>query len=187
MAQQNNFGKIGISYSSFGTNDLIYFEGLDGAPTYNSNNFFVFGFNYLYPLNNWLEFETCIEYAKHRITVEPNLPPGYNSSPYTDDFSLLEIPLGIRINFLQFFFLNTGIFVDMNVSQSSSVYSQSGIGVMGGIAAKYDFKFRLSVFVNPYIKAHSLIAFEKDNHQLHLMETGFRFGITYTLIKNKER
>ena len=179
--EHKNFGKIGVSYSSFGTNDLIYFEPLDGAPTYNSDYFYALALNYVYPLNKWVNFETGIEYAKHRIIIEPNLPPNYNASSYTANFSLLEIPFSVRLDFLKYFFLNTGIFVNMDLSSNNSVDSQSGIGVMAGIAAKYDFKFGLSIFVNPYLKAHSLIAFQKDNHQLHLMESGIRLGISYRL------
>ncbi len=173
--------KIGLSFSSFGTNNMFYFQSLDGAASYNSDNFYVFGVNYIYSFNKTLSIETGIEYAEHRIIIEPNLPPNYDVQPYGASFSLLEIPFYVRADFLKYFFVNTGTFITWHIQPDDSVDSQSGIGTMLGIALKYDFKRGVSLFVNPYIKAHSLIAFQKSNHQLHLMETGFRFGISYRL------
>ncbi len=173
--------KIGLSFSSFGSNNMLYFQSLEGAASYNSDNFYVLGANYTYSFNKTLSIETGIEYAKHRIIIEPNLPPNYDAQPYSESFSLLEIPFYIRADFLNYFFVNTGTFITWHIQPDNSVDSQSGMGAFLGIAIKYDFKQGLSLFVNPYLKAHSLIAFQKSNHQLHLMETGFRFGITYRL------
>ncbi len=179
---KNNFGKIGINYSLSGTNDVIRFQELVGSASYNSKSFFVFGLNYIYPLNSWLNIETGMEYAKHKITVNPNLPPDVDNSAYDADLAFLVIPVTVRADFLKFFFANLGFFTDFDISSNSPVDSQTGIGAIAGIAVKYDFKSRLSLFANPYLKVHALIPFT-DNNQQHMMETGFRFGITYDLKK----
>ena len=184
---QNNisrYSKIGLSYASFGTNDVIRFQELDGAPSYNSENFYVFGINYIYPINNCLNIETGLEYAKHTITVKPNLPPDMDNTAYSANLTLIDIPVTVRADFLKFFFVNFGFITGFDISDNNSpVDSQTGIGAVGGIATKYDFKFGLSLFVNPYFKAHALIPFTDNNHQQHMMESGFRFGVTYMLMK----
>ena len=185
QSQNNNYGKIGLTYSSFGTNDIIRFQELDGAASYNSKNFFVFGLNYVSPLNTWLSIETGLEYAKHTITVNPNLPPDVDDTAYDADLAFLEIPVSVRADFLKFFFVNLGLITDFDISNNSPVDNQTGIGLIAGIAAKYDFKFGLSLFINPYLKAHALIPFTNNNYQQHMMESGFRFGITYELKKKQ--
>lgn len=176
-------GKIGISFSSFGESDVIRFEDLDGAASYNSDSFYTLGINYIHPLNNWLEIETGLEYSNHTISIQPNLPPDMDDSPYNADFSLLNIPLTLRANFLTYFFINGGLMLDLDTSNSKSIDRQTGIGGLLGIAAKYDFDFGATVFINPYLKAHSLILFSPENHPQRLMEFGFRFGITFDLKK----
>ena len=175
--------KIGITFSSFGENDVIRFTSLDGAASYNSDNFYTLGVNYIHPLNTWLEIETGLEYSNHTILIQPNLSPDMDNSPYNADFSLLNIPLSLRANFLKYFFINGGPILDFDISNSSPVDSQTGIGGLLGIAAQYDFDFGLEVFINPYLKAHSLIPFSSENYPQRLMETGVRIGLTYDFKK----
>lgn len=175
----NKIGKIGISFSSFGENDVIRFENLTGSASYNSDHFYTLGINYIHPLNNWLEIETGLEYSNHTISIQPNLPPDMDNSPYPADFSLLNIPLTLRANFLKYFFINGGLMLDFDAGDSKPIDNQTGIGGLLGVAAKYDFDFGATVFINPYLKAHSLIPFSPENYHQRLMESGFRFGITY--------
>ena len=173
-----NWGKLGGSYASFGSNNVICFQALDGAASYNSKYFYVLGLNYLYPINR-IGIETGLEYAKHTITVQANVYPG--KPDYEGEFTLLEIPLSVRINFLKYFYINPGFVVDFDVSKSSPVDNQTGIGALLGVGAKYDFNFGFSVFVNPYFKVHTLIPFTSNNYQEHLIEAGIRMGLYYEL------
>jgi hypothetical protein len=178
-------GKIGITFSSFGNNDIIRFEPLDGEASYNPDNFYILGIAYTYKLNNTFDFETGIEYAKHKIIIDPNDPP-YNAAPSQNArFSLLNIPLTVRFNFLKYCFVNGGLNVVLDPTVSSPVDSQTGIGAMVGIGLKYDFNSGISTFVNPYAKAHSLISFGADANRQRLMESGFRFGILYNMKHTK--
>jgi len=174
-------GQIGISFSSFGSNDVFSFQTLEGAASYNADKFYTLGINYLYPLNKTFDIETAFEYSKHYITIEPNLPPDMDVSPYGAEFSVINIPVTIRINFLRHFFVNGGLMMDIDPTVSSPVDSQSGIGAIMGLGLKYDSKSGIAVFVNPYFKAHALISFLSDEYPQHLMESGFRFGVMYKL------
>jgi len=180
-AQDTNKFKVGITFSSFEDNDVIQNSNLDGAPSYSGVGFFTIGINGLKSINNWLEFETGLEYSKHIIQVHPNLPPGADDTPYNKNLSLLTVPISLRANFLKFFFANGGLLLDFDSSLSSPVDSQTGVGCLFGIGAKYDFDFGGSIFINPYAKLHSLISFMPDDYQQRVCESGIRIGFMYNL------
>lgn len=173
--------KIGITFSSFGENDVFRFNELEGVASYNSDYFFTIGVNYLHPLNKWLEAETGIEYSKHNIIIEPNLSPDMDNSPRKANFSLINIPVTLRANFLKYFFANGGLFFDVDASTNSPIDSQTGIGALFGVSVKYDFKNGVSAFINPYTKIHSLIPFVGTEYHQRIWENGIRVGITHDL------
>lgn len=179
--KQKRFGKIGFTYSSFGENDVFRNESLLGEASYNSVRFYTIGVSYLRPISRWLEFETGLEYSKHTILIGPNLPPDMDRTPFKANFSLINIPLSLRANFWKYFFANGGLFFDLDMNNSSPIDSQTGIGVLLGLGAKYDFDCGASIFVNPYLKFHSLISFSSDDNQQKVYESGFRVGLNYNL------
>jgi len=187
LAQKNENearkGQIGITFSSFGENDVFRSQELIGSAGKSGDSFYTFGINYLYKLNNTFDVETGIEYSNHKIIIRPMVLPDMDTySPnYSANLSLVNIPVTLRVNFLKYFFVNGGILFEMDASTSSPIDGQTGIGSILGLGIKYDFKSGLSAFINPYLKAHSLVPFSSgDNHQ-RLMESGFRFGLMYKL------
>ncbi len=180
-AKQPKINKLGITFSAFGDNIVYRKEELVGAASVTGDNFFVFGINYLQGLNKWLEIETAVEVGKYQFTINSNLPPEMESTSSNKAAALVSIPLTLRANFLKYFYINGGIMLDMDVSGNNYIDDQTGIGTITGIAAKYDFKQGVSLFINPYVKFHSLLPFSiGENHQM-IYEDGFRFGITYNL------
>lgn len=173
--------KIGISYASFGTNGVIRFVRLDGAASYNSDYFHAIGLNYLYPVNDWLEAETGMEYSWHSIMIQPNLPPHMDATPRKGSFALIQIPLTLRFHFWKYFYVNSGLFLGIDASIKSPVHNQTGIGALAGLAVKYDFNNGISVFVNPYAKMHVLIPLQTEKYHQRLLENGVRLGIHYRL------
>ncbi|MEN8119198.1 MAG: hypothetical protein ABFS35_02580 [Bacteroidota bacterium] len=173
--------QIGITFSSFGDNDVIRFQQLAGAASYPGDNFYTIGLNYIFPINRTFDFETGIEYSKHNISVHPNLPPDMDNSPYPASLSLINIPVTARLNFLKYLFINGGFLFDIDISNSSPVDSQTGIGAIAGLGINYDFNFGVSLFANPYLKANALLPFSFENYPQRLMESGFRFGVMYKL------
>lgn len=180
IAQRNVSNKqIGITFSSFGENEPICFTNLDGAASYSSKIFYTFGVNYIHPLNRWLDLETGVEYAKHTVTLHPNLPPDMDGSPSNVNFSLINIPITVRANFLHFFFVNGGLLLGIEADLSSPI--ATGVGAILGLGAQYEFKNGIGLFVNPYSKAHALIPFSSENYPFRMLETGVRVGVTYVL------
>lgn len=173
--------KIGITYSSFGQNEAVHFQQLEGSGSYDSDSFFTLGLMYAHPLNNWLFLETGFEYSEHSIIGNSNLPPDMGNYSYKSDLTIINIPITVTANFWKYLFINGGLIVDIDVSNASAINSQSGLGALLGIGAKYDFNFGGSVFVNPYLKAHSLVNLSSSNYPLRIMESGLRIGVTYNL------
>jgi hypothetical protein len=171
--------KIGVTFSSFGDNYVYRSNELVGVSSYDSDYFYSFGINYVQPLNKWLETETGIEYTIHSLIINPNVPPDKDSTPYSVSFGLINLPVTLRANFLNYFFVNGGIIIDIDASLKSPISSQTGIGTIFGIALKHDFKNGISAFINPYTKMHSLLPLMANSSHQRIWENGYRFGITY--------
>lgn len=174
-------GKIGLTFSAFGESDVFQSEELVGAPGYDCEHHFAVGIVYLKPLNSWLELETGLEFTRHTISVIPNLPPQNDYSGRQEHLSLLSIPILVRATFLKYLFMNSGLIISSDASASSPIDSQTGFGPLLGAGVKYDFKCGGSLFVNPYIKCHSLVPLVPDDYHQRLMESGVRFGMTWQL------
>lgn len=178
---KSSHNKIGITFSSFGKNDVYRFNELDGAASYNSDYFYTIGINYLHTLNKWLEAETGIEYTEHHIIINPNLPPDLINTSRKANFTVINVPVSLRANFLKYFFVNGGLILDIDASRKSPIDRQTGIGGLLGLAAKYKFKNKVTVFINPYAKMHTLIPFTDTKYYQRVWENGIRVGITYDL------
>jgi len=182
-SQKSKLGKIGLSYSGFGESDLVRQEDLVGAASYKNEEFYSIGINYLYPIKPWLEFETGIEYSEHSFLVEADSE--FDRTDFTTHLSLIDIPMSLRANFLNYFFVNGGFFLELEPKTSDYIDHQAGIGGLFGIGAKYDFDFGGSVYINPYLKLHALLPFAPEDNQQKLYESGLRIGFTYSLDHKK--
>ena len=175
-------GKIGLTFSTFGKSDVVRFT--DGSSHHESRYHYSLGVNYIYPLNNWLEAETGIEYSKYNIKLFVS-PDGNDRFSGESKLFLLNVPLKLRANFLKFLFADAGTFIDFDFrSKEEIIDNQTGMGIAIGLGAKYDFKFGMSLFANPFVRLHSLAPFaSKKNYPNRLFDGGIRFGITYDFNK----
>ncbi len=182
-AQDNSpVKRIGVTFSSFGENDVVRVGGkeLIGGPSYYGNGFFSLGADYTRNIGKlrWLEFETGVEFSHYKIEVKP--APFVDASPRNEDFNVLTIPLSLRLTFLRYLFVNGGLMLNFD-GGSMPIDSQTGIGSLLGVGLKYDFKSGLGLFVNPYAKFYSLVPLEREDYRQQILESGFRFGIVYTI------
>jgi len=173
--------KIGITFSSLGRGDIMSFEKTIGGPGYFGGNYYAFGLTYLYKLNKVFDVETGIEYSRYKITITSNLPPQAEKITIIDHLPMINLPVSIRVNFLRFFFIDGGPQLDLDLSNSSYIDIQTGIGAHLGIGINYDFKSGVSVFANPYSEVHSILSFSADQNPQRIVESGFRFGLSYRL------
>lgn len=175
-------GAIGVTLSGLGDNDAYYWESLVGAGSYTGKGFYSFGITYTHPISPLLDLETGIEFSRFNYqfsnaSLGPDAP-----KPYDVSNNLIGIPLTLRLNFLRYFFVNGGLLLDFDAGKDSTIESQSGIGAMLGIGAKYDLKNApIGFFLNPYFKHHRILSIPTDNYPLRSYDSGFRFGVVYHL------
>jgi hypothetical protein len=170
--------QLGISFSSFGKNDVFRFQSLDGGGSTSGDGYFAIGLTYIIPLNHWLEAETGIEYIRHKIILHPDFMPGIEMQNRKANVSILNLPFTLRANFGKYFFANGGLLLDIDASSKPEIDNQSGIGGLLGMGVRYDFDFGISLFLNPYIKSHALIPFSYERYPQRTFENGFRLGAT---------
>ena len=171
---------IGVSISGLGDNTSFHWLALDGAGSYSGRGYHSFGITYIRSLSNKFDLETGIEYGKNTYFFSnSSLGPGIDVS-HTAYLSLIEIPITVRFNFWQYFFLNGGLLVDLDITKDKYLDNQTGIGAILGVGTKYDFKkIPIGLFVNPYLKHRPIVPFTKEKYHLRTMESGFRIGIVY--------
>lgn len=176
-------GKIGLSFSSFGNNDVFRVQSLCGDASYDGDYFYTIGINYFYIINRWLELESGLEFSKHRIVATPPFSGIENGilMPIKANTSLLSIPLVMRANFWKYFFINGGLVLEFDTSSESLIDNQSGIGAQFGVGLKYDINRLFSLYINPYTRIHSLVPFADRKYHQRIWENGVKVGITYAL------
>lgn len=177
-------GAIGITYSGLGDNDAFYFERLDGAGSYQGIGYHSFGITYIHPLKKNFDIETSMHYSHFSYRVSIGSLGLDAPASYTAYNSIVDIPVTVRWSFLQYFFLNGGVLLGIDVDNKDELDSQTGIGGIMGIGAKYTIKNSpFGLFLNPYLKFYNLIPFALDGHHYRMRsyEAGFRLGIVYYL------
>lgn len=177
---------LGIHFSSLGHNQVYQFQSLEGAPDYESDGFLVLGLNYMHYFNDGLALETGLEYGSYRLTPDHGLPSGMATPGKALDISLMALPLVVRAHFWKYFFLNAGVLFHADVSNHNDIDAQNGIGGMAGLGLHCNFSSGVFLFANPYFNTYSLLSFSGINNAQRLLETGFRFGISYELNRNQQ-
>ncbi len=168
---------IGLAFSTLGNSDLISFENFEGGGSYDSKYHYSVGVYYQRYLNDWLQIESGIEYSNQNLDFVIGNPPPDRTLP--TKFSMLDIPIALRMNFAKFFFINMGTLMTIDIADSYYSDPQSGLGVVLGFGINFMTQSGINLFVNPYTEAHSLIAFNKQQFHHHLLESGIRFGVGY--------
>ncbi len=135
------------------------------------------GITVFHRLNNTFGLEGGIEYSL--FDVEQKIKNGNQVDTTQTNLSLLEVPMLVRFPIQKHFYLNGGLLLNLDMNSTSAVSSQSGIGLMAGAGAMYQFKTGFSIFANPYVKMHSLLRFQSVKEKNSLIEYGVKLGVAY--------
>lgn len=176
FGQTSGKGKIGVTYSVGGASSFN--SGLVGAPCYEFTNATSCGLIYLSPKTKSIEWETGVNYSLFNIKTTP--APGIDGEISNSTMTLIDIPLGVRATFADYLFANGGMLIGLEMTNYSTFDNQSGFGIYGGVGGNYDFKFGGSVFINPYVKLHSLIPFSAWKNHSRVLDYGVKVGIMYS-------
>lgn len=171
-------GSIGLSYS-FGGVSLITKKNFVKELSANSSR--TVGLVYLHSLTQGVELESGLTYSLFNY-YNRKTDSEIGENDFNGNICIIDIPIGIRATFGKYFFINGGGLIDFTTTNSLPISSQSGIGLYGGLGIVANYNFGGSLYLNPYLKFHSLIPFGNWNDQDRIFETlGVKIGFTYKL------
>lgn len=169
-------GTAAVSFSMF-SNSRMLSDGENFPKEYglkNSRNISVDA-QYLYPLNSWLSAEMGMNYTMARF-IKTDLND--ESSFFTAN--LLDLPIGFRLNFLKYGFINSGTILDLLYNPGFGSYLGGGI--------QFQSEYGLGMFANPYIRIHSVLPFNFEMSSDRVVDAGIKIGFSYSidyLLKDK--
>ncbi len=170
-----NHNEIRVYYGIIDS-ELLRKESLVGATSYDNEDTYEFGLRYIRRISEQFSIETGVSYMNCKVKITP-APTGMPVNFRYEDLKMISIPIYANYTFGKYFFLNGGPIIDFQTTDNSND-SQSGIGFSLGIGGKYEFD-NFMIFINPNLKKHSVIPFEKENYHQKLTELGVQFGIGY--------
>ncbi len=134
------------------------------------------GLNIVHHLGHTFAIESGVEYTLLDVN---QIVKGTPNDTTQTNLSLLQVPILGRFYLSENLFANSGLLLDFDMNSTSAISSQTGMGLMGGIGAIYEFNSGFSIYANPYIKAHSLLRFNSSKPKNSLLEYGIRLGVAY--------
>jgi hypothetical protein len=158
--------------------DNVFDIGI-GGPGYSTEGGQMYGLNYTRNITKVFSIETGLEYSVNNLLWDYEDAYNPHFIPQKVSVKMLSVPIYANFTFLKYLFANAGITADFETSHQSDeiVTNQSGIGLELGIGGKYNFN-RMTVFINPLIQMHAIVAFHNENSG-SLLDQGVKFGIGY--------
>ncbi len=183
--EAQNTNRINFFYG-FAYNELIRSANLDGAPSYKGKGATIIGVTYQRTIYKSLSLETGLEYSENKIEITPvyypenHMYPSKNAATQRVSVHMITIPVYANYTFLKYFYANAGVLIDFENSRGDypKTSDQSGIGFGAGIGGQYTLQ-NFTLFVNPMIRLHAVIANEKEKYHQHITESGIKIGIAY--------
>ncbi len=166
---------IGISYS-LSTGNLTADKNKN-VLNFKIKNGSSVGISVFHRLNKSFGLESGLEYSL--FNIEQTTKNKTKIDTVQTQLTLLELPLLVRFPIEEHFYLNGGLLFNLDMNSTSAVSSQSGIGLMAGAGAIYNFETGISIFANPYLKVHSLLRFKSSEQKNSLIEYGLKVGVAY--------
>jgi len=150
-----------------------------GAAGYAGKGETLYGLNYTRNLSKSFSIETGLEYSTNNVLWDYEDAYDPTFKPQKASIRIVSVPVYVNFTFLKYLFADAGVMADFetNYHSDSITPNESGIGLGLGIGGKYNFK-RVTVFVNPFLQTHAIIAFQ-DKGGGTLSDTGVKFGIGY--------
>ena len=176
LAQNNH--KFSFSYG-IATNELIRTTSIEGSGSYNGEGSRIYEFGYTQKIRKIFSIKTGLSYSENEFIITA-APTGIDVQPFYSEIKLISIPVYANFNFGKYIFIDGGLIVDfeINNTETRSIDNQTGIGFGFAGGLQYEYK-QFGIFISPFFNIHSVIAFQKENYQQHLTESGFKFGLSY--------
>lgn len=176
-------GTFGVSISALNKNTMLQSAAVNhDFTTYKGNGFLSFSADYWYPVNEWIEIETGLNYSHQSFEMatthswKNNLAVPLQNEEYVN-YYLINIPVGVRAEFLEFGFVNGGLLIDI-------AQHEPGIGSYFGLGVKFESLVGYGLYINPYLKTHSVLPVNLNFNNDRILEAGIKIGIFYSFDNN---
>lgn len=165
-----------------GTGEITrFFKQPLGGGTTDGNSLNSIGLNYFTETARNFFLETGIQYLKYNYTQTPAFTGSHTPSPASNTLHLISIPVKVRYEFAKLFFLNGGLYTDMEVGNRQKTYTFSGIGAGIGAGVQYYFTNKIGIYANPQLGLRNLLSFSTQNQKASLLDASISFGLAYRL------
>lgn len=170
--------KIGIAYSPFNVSTVLS-KAVEGGADYSVSKSSLFGITFLSGLGEFIELESGLDYVHYE--VKRAMPQNIESDELSsyNNVSMMQIPIALRYQSNPYFYVSGGALIGLELYSNSPFNSQSGIGLTGGIGLSYPFENGISLYLNPFVKLHSIVPFKSFQHNRRLLESGVKLGVAY--------
>ena len=144
---------------------------------------FELGVNYYHQITRKIKLESGIVWHLYQLTTSSDYfrfaQTSFAQTHY--EVGVLYIPVMMRLNFSNHFFMNTGPLADVDLRTEHAIKNQTGLGAGLGFGYEMPISRKLIIQINPYFNMHSLWVV-KDNSNCDcfpsgLLERGIRIGI----------
>ncbi len=167
-----NIGDVGLSFSMFNSGSQYRITDAQNTNGVLNRGFFSFSADYYYQLEEKLYVESGLNLSIHFLDKYP-FTNTKNVTTYNK--YILNIPVGLYKRFWKYGFCNGGFLVDLTY--------KPGFGTYFGAGIRADSPFGVSLYINPYFKAHSLLSFGAYRNKHQTIESGIKIGVIYPLDK----
>ena len=176
-------GKNSFGLSAGAGKASVVRTSLEGAPSFYLQKDFELGANFYRQIGEKLQFETGLFYHYNKLTQKSAVNPDVPQITTLYDVHLLYLPAFLRFKPSNFFFVNGGALVDIDLSNNMGLSSsraldyQSGLGLGLGVGGEVAISPALYLQVNPYLNLHGVLLVQQEDYPGRILDAGLKVGI----------
>ncbi|MCY1528655.1 hypothetical protein D9M68_637690 [compost metagenome] len=152
-----------------------------GGGSINGKSLNNIGLNYFTETVKNLFLETGVQYFSHNFTHTPSFTGTYSLPPISNTLHIISVPVKVRYEFAKLFFLNGGLYADMEVGNTQKSRNFSGIGAGIGAGMQYYFTNKVGIAVNPQLGLRNILSFSANSQKASLLDASVALGLVYRL------
>lgn len=181
QGQENSKNSFGLNVGTGKT--IVLRASQEGAQNLDLEKNFEIGANYYRQIGTKLKLETGLFYHYNQLNQWPALAPDNPAITTQYDVHLMYLPLFLRYNLSEYFFINGGGLIDidlsnpMGLSTSRALDSQSGLGVGIGIGGELALFPGYLLQINPYLNLHGALQLQQENYPGQILDAGIKIGL----------
>ena len=169
FAQKSNYG---ISFG-IGQADAIQRKVAGGA-AYDMTTSWSVALNYGFKLNDKVELRSGISLLTSELKQTSKEYLDTTETTYTKDFRMLTIPFLFDYNFSRHWSFDIGILSDCEISSSTLVARQNGLGFSADFAYSFSLSKKFSLQLIPYADMHNVASFNVSGVSYKIGDAGMK-------------